>query len=114
MYDKINVKYGIQSTNEFVKNWKLFLDDCFIPRTKSKQELLDIEKMLKSPHPDIRLTIECSDKHLPFLDVLVKKEGSKLERDIYYKPTDSKQYLLFNSCNPKHPLFASKKNMKHS
>ena len=26
----------------------------------------------------------------------------KIETDIYYKPTDSKQYLLFNSCYPKH------------
>ena len=58
--------------------------------------------MINSLHPDIRFTIECSDKQLPFLDVLVKKEGSKLETDIYYKPTDSKQYLLFNSCHPKH------------
>ena len=58
--------------------------------------------MLNSLHPDIRFTIECSDKQLPFLDVLVTKEGSKLETDIYYKPSDSKQYLLFNSCHPKH------------
>ena len=102
LYEQINVKYGIQFTYEFVKNWKRFLGDCFILWTKSKQELLDFEKTVNSLHPDIRFTIECSDKQLPFLDVLVKKEGSKPETDIYYKPTDSKQYLLFNSCHPKH------------
>ena len=32
----------------------------------------------------------------------MKKEGFKIENDIHYKPTDSKQYLLFNSCHPKH------------
>ena len=32
----------------------------------------------------------------------MKKEGSKLEKEMYYKPNDSKQYLLFNSCHPKH------------
>ena len=26
----------------------------------------------------------------------------KIETEIYYKPTDSKQYLLFTSCQPKH------------
>ena len=26
----------------------------------------------------------------------------EIETDIYYKPTDSKQYLLFNSCHFKH------------
>ena len=58
--------------------------------------------MLNNLDPDIRFTIECSDKQLPFLDILVMKEGIKLETDIYYKPTDSKQYLLFDSCHPKH------------
>ena len=67
LYDKINVKYGIQVMNEFVKNWKRFLADCFILWTKSKQELLDFEKMINSLHPDIRFTIECSDKQLPFI-----------------------------------------------
>ena len=28
--------------------------------------------------------------------------GTKIETDIIYIPTDSKQYLLFNSCHPKH------------
>ena len=46
--------------------------------------------------------IEYSQKELPFLDVLVKKIGSKIDTDIYYKPTDSQQYLIFNSCHPKH------------
>lgn len=68
--------------------------------------------MLNSLRPDIKFTIECSDKQLPFLDVLVKKEGSKLETDRYYKPTDSKQYLLFNSCHDEHSLFTSKTNTK--
>ena len=30
LYKKINAKYGNQFTNEFIKNWKRFLDDCFI------------------------------------------------------------------------------------
>jgi hypothetical protein len=46
--------------------------------------------------------MENSIEKLPFLDVLVKLNGDQIETDIYYKPTDSKQYLLFNSCHPKH------------
>ena len=30
------------------------------------------------------------------------RDGTKIATDIYYKPTDSKQYLFFNSCHPKH------------
>ena len=36
------------------------------------------------------------------MDILLIKSGSKLETDIYHKETDSKQYLNFKSCHPKH------------
>ena len=39
---------------------------------------------------------------MPFLDIQIKKSENHIETDIYYKPTDSKEYLLFNSCHPKH------------
>ena len=39
---------------------------------------------------------------LPFLDTLLSNENGKLQTDIYYKPTDSKQYFLYTSCHPKH------------
>ena len=83
MYEKINAKYGNQFTNEFIKNWKRFLDDCFITWTV-KMRIIRI-----SLYSDIKFTAECSDKQLPFLDVLVKKEGFKTETDIYYKPTQT-------------------------
>ena len=44
---------------------------------------------------------EGTDK-IPFLDVLVKKQDTKLMTDIYYKSTDTHQYLHFNSCHPNH------------
>ena len=46
--------------------------------------------------------MEYSNVQQPFLYVLLKRENTKIETDIYYKPTDSKQYLLLNSCHPKH------------
>ena len=71
-------------------------------RTKSKSDLLELNNLLNNLHPDIKFTMEYSNVQQPFLDVLVKRENTKIETDIYYKPTDSKQYLLFNSCHPKH------------
>ena len=32
----------------------------------------------------------------------MKTREGKIETDIYYKETDSKQYLLFYSCHPRH------------
>ena len=39
---------------------------------------------------------------LPFLDVHVIRKGDTIITDIYFKPTDTKQYLNFYSCHPRH------------
>ena len=41
-------------------------------------------------------------KELPFLDVMIRKEKTCLTTDIYYKPTDSFQYLPYTSSHPRH------------
>lgn len=43
-----------------------------------------------------------SETNLSFLDTMVIKKAGKIQTDIFYKPTDSKQYLLYTSCHPKH------------
>ena len=56
--------------------------------------------VINNLHPDIQVTSESSHTKLPFLHILIKKAhtGTTIETDVYYKLTDSKQYLLFNSC----------------
>ena len=49
---------------------KRFLDDCFIPWTKSKSDLLELNNLLNNLHPDIKFTMEYSNVQQPFLDVL--------------------------------------------
>jgi hypothetical protein len=47
-----------------------------------------------------------SDKNqLAFLDVMVIKKECKIITDVFYKIADTKQYLLFNSCHPKHTRY---------
>ena len=53
---------------------------------------------------------------LPFLDILLIKKGKELNIDIYFKITDTKQYLNFHSCHPnhtknEHTLQSNKKNL---
>ena len=54
--------------------------------------------------------MECSETEIPFLDILVKLENNQVTTDIYYKPTDTHQYLSFNSCHPR----ATKNNIPYS
>ena len=48
--------------------------------------------------------METSDTQLPFLDVMINKEGKKVFMDIYSKRKDSKRYLSFKSNHSKHCL----------
>lgn len=89
--------------SEYVKEqWKRFLDDCFILWTKSAQELDRFYIILNSLHPDIKFTIEKNENKLHFLDILIIKNDTELSTDIYYKETDTKQYLNFTSCYSSH------------
>ena len=51
--------------------------------------------------------MEYNEKTLPFLDILLIKEGAKIMTDLYCKETDTHQYLDFRCCHPSH----SKRNI---
>ena len=102
LYAQIRENVGEHFKWYFIKYWNRFLDDCFIPWNKSLDDLHILERILNSLHEDIKFTLEYSKNEQPFLEVLVKKIGTKIEKDVYYKPTDSKQFLIFNACHPKH------------
>ncbi|XP_056017979.1 uncharacterized protein LOC125668012 isoform X3 [Ostrea edulis] len=59
------------------------------------------EKKFKSSRSDTNhQTYEKYRQCVP--DILIVKEGVKIITDLYYKNTDSHQYLMFNSCHPSH------------
>ena len=88
---------------EYVKgNWKCFLDDCLIIWVNSEEEPTEFHEIINNLHSDIKFTIEKSEKQLPFLDILLVKTGVQLKTDIYFKVTDTKQYLNLYSCHPRH------------
>ena len=67
---------------------------------------------LNSLHPNIVFTLEPAKQiivngqtaqSLDFLDITITLHNNgKIETDIYYKPTNSHQYLDYNSFHPKH------------
>ena len=70
--------------------------------TKSKDDLKTFHLILNHLNPNLSFTMEKSEEKLPFLDILLLKNNSTILTDIYSKETDSKQYLNFHSCHPKH------------
>ena len=102
LYTVIETDYDAEFQHYLKAYWKRFLDDCFIPWTKSEEELKTFHYILNNLHDDINFTLEYNQKEQPFLDVMVRNKAGKIETDIFYKETDSKQYLLFSSCHPRH------------
>ena len=46
--------------------------------------------------------METSDKELPFLNILIKRNDDKIWIDFYFKPPDTHRCLPFSSNHPNH------------
>ena len=104
LYAIISNKFTLPVSNYFEENWKNFLDNCFIFSRLSLIKPNELLNVLNNINPAIQVTMETSDTQLPFLDIIINKEGKKAFMDIYSKPTDSKWYVSFKSNHPRHCL----------
>ena len=67
-----------------------------------EEELVKFMEYLNSINPNIKFTYKFSKDSIEFLDVMVKKDGSKLSTDLFVKETDAHQFLHIDSCHPFH------------
>jgi len=93
---------------EFVYKYKLqpliylrFLDDCFLIWQHGTEELTHYVSYLNSCLPSIKFTIEQSESSVNFLDTTVKVHNNSIITDLYCKPTDAHNYLLYKSSHPR-------------
>ena len=102
LYREVKNQFG-NELFEYVKTqWKRYLDDCFVFWNRTPEELDAFHRIVNSLHTSIKFTMEKNRKELPFLDILIKREENKIITDIYYKKTDTHQYLHFSSSHPSH------------
>lgn len=102
LYVQIEKDFDSEFRQYIEQNFKRFLDDCFILFIRSTDDLDKLHRTLNALHPSIKYTMDKSKSNLSFLDTMVINKGGRIQTDIFYKPTDSKQYLLYTSCHPKH------------
>ena len=62
-------------------------------------QYLFIKKRKKA---DGKKLLEISGTSLAFLDIKISTEDNGLFTSVYYKPTDSHNYLLYSSSHPSH------------
>ena len=69
--------------------YRRYVDDCFL-LFSSRSHADSFLTFLNSKHGNIKFTMETeSNGQLPFLDVLVRKEGGRLHTSVYRKPSFS-------------------------
>ena len=76
-----------------------YIDNCLLIWQHSLEELHKFVEHLNAQVSAIKFTVEHSEKEISFLDVKVKKVNDRLITDLYTKPTDSHDYLLYNSAH---------------
>ena len=83
------------------KLYKRYLDDSSIV-WEHGDEALEAFLNLTNNHGELTFTMEKEvNQELPFLDILMKRQGSSIGRDVYRKETNSGIILNANSNHPK-------------
>ena len=88
-----------ENTNFKPLLWLRYLDDIFCIWTEGFERLQEFYQYLNSFHPTIKFTMEFSKEQINFLDVNISQKEGALQTDLYYKSTDTHQFLHFRSCH---------------
>ncbi|CAJ0944428.1 unnamed protein product [Ranitomeya imitator] len=83
--------------------WKRFIDDVFFIWGGDEVSLTQFFQDMNTQIPNLTFTISKSQQSVNFLDTLVTiKDNGLLDIDLYTKPLDRNNLLLFSSCHPIH------------
>ena len=83
--------------------WLRYIDDIFMIWTKSPENFKIFIAYLNNIQPTIKFTSSHSPTNVLFLDVHVSlTSDGNINTDLYTKPTDKYQHLLYSSCHPLH------------
>ena len=80
--------------------YRRFMDDTFV-LFKSENDVKKFHKYIGSRHSNMSFTFETENENcLPFLDVLVSRDGNNFSTSLYRKPTFSGLYSNFSGYMP--------------
>ena len=104
LYEKQRLAHGTEYALYLQIMLRRFLDDIFLKWRLSLGDPFELLRQMNSLDVKIKFTIE-SGKKIPFLDVeFTLRNDNSLETDIFYKETDSHNYVPFYSFHPRRTL----------
>ena len=92
-------------TEKFIFCWKRFIDDIFVIWTGTRRQLSLFYQYLNNTHHSIKFVEPQNDPErnsCNFLDLEISITNSKIQTDVYKKPTDNPSASLRTSSHPKH------------
>lgn len=95
-------KFGKNIAEKIIEKYRRYLDDVFLIWNTENGSLEIFHNILNELHADIKFTNDCSGNKINFLDVELEIKQNYIITDVYYKKTDSWQYLDFKSNHPRH------------
>ena len=108
LYPKLQRHFSPSVCKMIIEWFKRYIDDCFQPWPRSVDINIFLD-LLNDLHPDINFTMEKGVAHtrfsvkLNFLDItIILHQDGRIETDIYYKDTNTHDYLDYHSSHPKH------------
>ena len=94
-------KFILDFVDYFVRNYFRFLDGIF-HTWLINFDIKPFYKLINELDPDLKFILEKRNTDINFLDINIKIVDNQLHFDIYHKPTNSFNYLKYNSCHPSH------------
>ena len=94
--------YPKETVELFLRHYFRFLDDVKY-RWPKHENIEKLWELFNSIDPNIKFIFENLSTNVNFLDVQCSIVNDKMTFDVYYKPTNSFNYLHENSHHPTHP-----------
>ena len=85
---------ALQSTILRLRMWVRYVDDTFVIWTHDDAALQEFHQHLNRQNRVIQFTVEEeADRKIPFLDILVTRDGERLRTSVHRKPTHTDRYI---------------------
>ena len=101
MFDSLPQFYPRDVVEHIINNYFRYLDDLFYEWLK-QFDVRPFQNSLNQMDTNLLFIFSELRKQQDYLDVDVRVNGYELELDIFRKPTDSFNYLNYESCHPSH------------
>ena len=101
MFDQLPTYYPFDFVQFFIENYFRFLDDVDYSWLE-EFDYKPFQSLCNRLDPNINYLFSPLAKESNFLDINKKVVNYEVELDIFRKPTDSFNFLHFNSCHPFH------------